>query len=147
MYFDQELNVLKPVVKRWVLSHKAQVNEDNAKVLERFFRGVGYTDDGPVCQILVFRMPYYGRPSSSLCMPVDARLVRNHVQENIAHDVDLVEESSFATLGFLLVETIAIIVLLVLHCVRVRRPEPPSFEGRDERRRTIYEATLDAIRI
>ena len=146
--YSQVLSSLKPKVKRWALTHQAQVNEDNAKLIETFFRKVGYSDDGPICHIIVFRLPYYRRPSSTLCLPIDHRLVRDTDQEKILEDVDLVEESSFATLAFLLIEMVAIVVLLVLHCRRERARLLDDRETRsDPRRRTIYDATFDPIRI
>ena len=122
------------------------MNDENVKLIESFFRKLGYTDDGPICHVIVYRLPYYRRPTSTLCLPIDDRLVRDTDQEKILENVDLTEESSFATLAFLLIEMVAIMVLLALHCNRERARASVERDARPEpRRRPVYEATIDDV--
>ena len=148
-FASQGTEFLKPRVQRWVQQNEADLSTlGSARDIETFFRGLGYRPDRP-CTIIVYELPFHSRATCSVCLPLDGRLTRNVLEEEIAEDVDYIEETAFAALGLLVFEIIAVAVYLIAKCAQRLRPRfveanlPPRMRARaPEHRSTVYEATI-----
>ena len=80
-------------------------------------------------------MPWFDKPSMTRCLPMDSRLLKDHIKAQISTDVDHVEEISGAGLALNVVELTVLLFIVVAACAksysmyqrsRVARPAPPS---------------------
>ena len=80
-------------------------------------------------------MPWFNKPSMTRCLPMDSRLVKDHIKAQISSDVDNVEEISGAGLALNVVELFVLLFIVVAACAksysmiqrsRVARPAPPA---------------------
>ena len=71
----------------------------------------------------------YSRPGITPCLPQDARLVRDTLQQDIAEDVDTLEMTNLTAIALLVVEIVIASVTLTALCVKKiqKRPSAPSF--------------------
>ena len=87
------------------------------------------------------------------CLDVDSAMLDDEFQETVVDDVDEVEEAVFAGLAFHVLEVVLAVVGLALLAllkkkkaarsrVRTRRSSPLP-----NRRNTVYEMTIDDVRI
>ena len=74
-------------------------------------------DDRP-CLIIVFKMPWFNKPSMTRCLPMDTRLLKDHMKKQISGDVDHVEEISGAGLALNVVELSVLLFIIVAACVK-----------------------------
>ena len=83
-------------------------------------------------------------------MPPDARLIRDETEEQIADDVDTLEETNYLSLALLGLELILAIATLTAVCVKkiVRRPRSTARLARLRHQRDpVFNADFEAVRI
>ena len=74
--------------------------------------------DGRPCLVIVFRMPWFQKPSLTKCLPMDSRLVKDHLKSRISEDVDHVEEISGAGLALNVVELLVLLFIVFAACAK-----------------------------
>ena len=75
-------------------------------------------EDGRPCLVIVFRMPWFQKPSLTKCLPMDSRLVKDHLKSRIGEDVDHVEEISGAGLALNVVELLVLLFIVFAACAK-----------------------------
>ena len=95
----------------------------------------------------------YSRPGITPCLPQDARLVRDTLQQDIAEDVDTLEMTNLTAIALLVVEIVIASVTLTALCVKNfkndprLRPSVPRVAQVTNHRRTICESEINPIQI
>ena len=110
-----------------------------------------YSENGPICLSAIYKIPGFSKPGITPCLPNDARLIHDPVEDEIAENVDTLELTNSIAIVLLVLELIVASVTLTALCVKTVRSNPSSTSPRIARvanhRNTVYEAEIDPIRV
>lgn len=80
--------------------------------VQKFFKGLGL----PARSALLRHRISHEKLTSSICLPSDSCLTRNALEEEIANDVDYIEEAAFVAIGLVAFELIIVFTILIAKC-------------------------------
>ena len=76
-------------------------------------------ENGP-CMLVVYRMAYYHTAGLSRCVPMNARFLRDTVQEMVYEDVNQTEEYEIVTIALVGLEIAVGAIFGIAYCIKAR---------------------------
>ena len=115
------------------------------------------SDEDEYCAVYIYRIPYSRRTTVTSCLTADSRLFINEMENQIASDVDELEEGTWVDVAINALELVSVVVLIVVIVV-AKKDSGNDADDRDartaapqlrpsNRRDTIFELPMDAVRI
>ena len=81
---------------------------------------VHYSEENGPCMLVVYRMAYYHTAGLSRCVPMNARFLRDTVQEMVSEDVNQTEEYGIVTIALVGLEIAVGAIFGIAYCIKAR---------------------------
>ena len=114
------------------------------------------SNDDDFCAVYLYIVPFSRRITITSCVPADSELFVNEVSNKIADDVDLAAEANWIDVALDALELVVVFVFILVIVTKKSTDGPVDVEpARDanllsrpfNRRDTVYEISMDALRI